>query len=231
MVGLPDSPGKKSKGRNTCDVPMMDSRLGQFPRLQSDFVNRWRGNQAMSIKLSLIIPTYNRAHYLSQCLHSVLSSSYENLEVIVGDNASQDDTQAVVSSFTDERLRYYRNDTNMGAELNILKLLGYASGDYVVCLGDDDFLNDGAMSEIIKIIQEYPGVGVILHALNRLDATIGRPYADYVPYPYSRLFDRGGESLLALLWVAQSFPTIVVRRDLIDIGGVRRHVASMYPQA
>ena len=184
----------------------------------------------MPIKLSVIIPTYNRAEYLSQCLHSVLSSNYENLEVIVSDNASQDDTQAVVSSFSDNRLRYYRNDTNIGAGLNILKLLEYASGDYIICLGDDDFLNEGAIPEIIKIIQEYPGVGVVLHALNRLDATIDQPHADYEPYPHSRLFNKGEESLIVLLWVARSFPTIVIHRDLIDIDGARRHLDSMYPQ-
>ena len=184
----------------------------------------------MSIKLSVIIPTYNRASYLSQCLHSILSSSYENLEVIVSDNASQDDTQAVVSSFTDNRLRYYRNDTNIGAELNILKLVEYASDGYIFCLGDDDFLNEGAISEIIEMIHRNPGVGVILSALNRLDARTDRPFSDYVPYPHSRLFNSGEESLVALLWVARSFPTITIRRDLIDIDGAKRHVDSMYPQ-
>ena len=184
----------------------------------------------MPIKLSVIIPTYNRAEYLFQCLHSILSSNYENLEVIVSDNASQDDTQKVVSSFIDNRLRYYRNKTNIGPELNILKLLEYASGDYIFCLTDDDYLNEEAIPQIIEIIGNYPGVGVILHALNRLDARTDQPFDDYVPYPTSRLFNSEDESLVALLWVAQCFSTITIRRDLIDIDGAKRHLDSMYPQ-
>ena len=184
----------------------------------------------MSIKLSVIIPTYNRAEYLSQCLHSVLASSYENLEVIVSDNASQDDTQAVVSSFGDNRLRYYRNDTNIGAELNILKLLEYASGDYVFCLTDDDYLSEGAVSQILEIILRHPNVGVIFHALRRLDARTGQFLSDYVPYQGERVFNGGEESLVALLWEAQCFSMITIRRDMIDINGFRRHIGSMYPQ-
>lgn len=184
----------------------------------------------MSIKLSVIIPTYNRAEYLSQCLHSVLSSSYQNLEIVVSDNASQDDTQAVASSFTDHRLKYYRNKTNIGFELNLLKLLEYASGDYIFLLTDDDYLNEEAVPELIEIIRKYPDVGVILHALHRLDARTDQPFDDYVPYPTSRLFNSADESLVTLLWVAQCFSTIVIRRDLIDIDGFRRHLGSMYPQ-
>lgn len=184
----------------------------------------------MSIKLSVIIPTYNRASYLSQCLHSILSSSYENLEVIVSDNASQDDTQAVVSSFTDNRLRYYRNDTNIGAELNILKLLEYVSGDYIFCLTDDDYLAEGAISYIVEIIRSHPTVGVIFNALRRLDARSRQFLSDYVPYQGNRVFSAGEESLIALVWQAQCFSVITIRRDLIDLDGFKRHIGSMYPQ-
>jgi glycosyltransferase involved in cell wall biosynthesis len=184
----------------------------------------------MNIKLSIIIPTYNRSEYLYQCIKSVLSNNYQNMEVLVSDNASQDNTKNVVFSFNDQRLQYFRNDTNIGAEFNILKLLGYASGDYLFCLGDDDYLNEGAISEIVDIISQYPNVGVILNALKRLDSQTGQSIEDYVPYPASRLYNSGEESLMSLLWIAQSFPTITIRRDLLDIDGAKRHVDSMYPQ-
>ena len=64
--------------------------------------------------ISVIIPTYNRAAYLGRALNSVLAQSYENIEVIVIDDASVDDTGSAVKEIPDARLTYIRHDTNKG---------------------------------------------------------------------------------------------------------------------
>ena len=183
----------------------------------------------MPVKLTVIVPTYNRANYLARCLHSVLASDYESLEVIVSDNASQDSTPETLRAFSDRRLQYYRNETNIGAERNILKLLQYASGDYVILMTDDAFLNQNGISEILRIIQDHPDVGVILSAKNLIDDKSNEPFSD-VPLGTSRLLKAGPESLLALWLVSGFLPGTVIRRDLIDIEGFRRHMSSMSPQ-
>ncbi len=95
-------------------------------------------------KVSILIPTYNRAHFLAPCLDSVLSQDYQDFEVIISDNHSTDNTQEIMKKYlTDNRVRYYRNETNLGIIQNWKKLLyEYASGDYGKLLCDDDYLAD-----------------------------------------------------------------------------------------
>lgn len=95
-------------------------------------------------KVSVLIPTYNRAKYLEECLNSVLMQDYTNLEIIISDNASTDNTPEVVRKYlSDKRLRYYRNEVNVGIIPNWKKLLyEYASGEYGKLICDDDYLLD-----------------------------------------------------------------------------------------
>ena len=70
---------------------------------------------------------------------------------------------SVVKSFTNARIRYYVNEKNCGAE-NVVDnwniCLGYARGDYVICMGDDDKLLSTCLKEYAKLIERYPGLGV-----------------------------------------------------------------------
>lgn len=92
-----------------------------------------------------------------------LYQTYQNYEVIIVDDASPEDLKSVADSFQDDRIRYYRNERNCGA-LNVVDnwniCLGYATGDYVICMGDDDKLLPGALEEYAKMIEKYPNVDV-----------------------------------------------------------------------
>ncbi|MDO8734846.1 MAG: glycosyltransferase [Elusimicrobiota bacterium] len=92
----------------------------------------------------MLIPTYNRAKYFEECLNSVLTQDYPNLEIIVSDNASTDNTTEVVKKYlSDKRVRYYRNEVNVGIIANWKKLLyEYATGEYGKLICDDDYLLD-----------------------------------------------------------------------------------------
>jgi cellulose synthase/poly-beta-1,6-N-acetylglucosamine synthase-like glycosyltransferase len=96
----------------------------------------------MKPKLSICIPTYNRAAFLKECLDSVLPQvkTKDEVEVIVIDNASTDDTQAVVKKFIAlcDCLKYYRNENNLGYAGNQVKCIEYTTGDYMAFLCDDD---------------------------------------------------------------------------------------------
>lgn len=184
----------------------------------------------MTIKLSIIIPTYNRAEYLKQCLNSALANDYQNLEVLVCDNASEDNTFQIINSFKDARLKYFKNERNIGPERNILKLLENASGDYIFFLTDDDLLNKNAVLETVKIINKYSDVGVILSALNILDDKTGKLLKDYTFYKKDNLFRPGKDALLAMFNAGHVFSRVTIKRELMDIEGYKRHIGSFYPQ-
>jgi len=97
-------------------------------------------------KVSIFIPTYNRANYLPQAIESALAQDYPNLEVVVSDNASMDNTQEVIKKYMNNpRFKYFRNLENVGLVKNWRKALyTYATGDWALMLSDDDYLLDNS---------------------------------------------------------------------------------------
>lgn len=95
-------------------------------------------------KVSIIIPTYKQAHLASEAIESALAQTYENLEVIIVDDASPDETPEVVRRFVDDpRVSYHRNEKNLGRVANYHHgLYELATGDWVINLDGDDYLTD-----------------------------------------------------------------------------------------
>lgn len=115
-------------------------------------------------KVTIIIPTYNQAAYLPNAINSALGQDYPNLEVIVADDCSSDDTRQVVEQYLgDSRLKYFRNDPNLGRVRNYKRALEeYATGEWVVnCDGDDYYINDSFVSDVIGHIQSYPNNNIV----------------------------------------------------------------------
>lgn len=109
---------------------------------------------------SVIIPTRNRSALLKIAIISVLRQKGVSIEIIIGDNCSDDDTKKVVKKFKDKRIKYIRNKENIGYALNVRQLFQQASGDYIFTLGDDDFiLDEKTFFEILKVMRKYK-VGV-----------------------------------------------------------------------
>ena len=114
------------------------------------------------ILFSILIPAY-KIQFLKDCIDSVLSQTYDNFELIIVDDASPQDLFSVVSHYNDSRIRYYRNEVGFGA-LNVVgnwnKCLEYASGDYVICMGDDDMLTTSCLDDYYSLIKKYPDLNV-----------------------------------------------------------------------
>lgn len=106
----------------------------------------------MSIRLSICIPTYNRAAFLGQALDSIIAQATDEVEIVISDNASTDDTEALVRDYQTHfpRIRYHRNPENLGADRNFLKVVEIAQGEYCWLLGSDDALADGAIAAVLS---------------------------------------------------------------------------------
>jgi glycosyltransferase involved in cell wall biosynthesis len=106
-----------------------------------------------SPQVSFIVPCYRLAHYLAECVGSILSQTYPHVEIIVLDDRSPDDTEAVargiMAAHPDRRISYVRNAENLGNIQNYNKGIGLASGKYVWILSPDDRLRNP------RIIERY----------------------------------------------------------------------------
>ncbi|MDP9263654.1 MAG: glycosyltransferase family 2 protein [Acidobacteriota bacterium] len=114
------------------------------------------------MKISICIPTYNRAAHLNNCLHSILanrSRSATEFEVCVSDNCSTDGTAEVVrAAQTSLAIKYQRNPSNLGLARNFLHAVAMAEGEFVWLLGDDDLLLPYALEELSELIRQHPSV-------------------------------------------------------------------------
>lgn len=95
-------------------------------------------------KVSVGITVFNQAHYIGEALDSVLSQDYPNLEIVVSDNCSTDEIESAVSRYLhDSRVKYFRNEENIGMIANARKALyEYSSGELALHLDGDDYLID-----------------------------------------------------------------------------------------
>lgn len=114
------------------------------------------------MKFSITIPAYKRT-YLKEAIDSCLAQTYEDFELIIVNDASPEDLDSIVNSYSDNRIRYYKNETNCGA-INVVDnwniCLKHAKGEYLICMGDDDRLLPCCLDEYVKLIEKYPGLGV-----------------------------------------------------------------------
>lgn len=115
-------------------------------------------NMTNSIFFSILIPAY-KAKFLRHAIDSILAQTYREFELIIVDDNSPEDLNSIVGTFDDSRIHYYRNDVGFGA-VNVVgnwnKCFEYSSGDYVICMGDDDELSERCLEEYVMLIKKYP---------------------------------------------------------------------------
>ncbi|HEV2495127.1 MAG TPA: glycosyltransferase [Terriglobia bacterium] len=121
-------------------------------------------------RVSVCIPTFNRARYLRAAIESVLGQNFRDLEVIVSDDGSSDQTSDLVRSMADARFRYTRNPSRLGLWANTNQCLARASGKYVIILQDDDALLPGLLRREVEVLESEPGVVLVHAAARRVDA-------------------------------------------------------------
>src|ERR1700694_4137069 len=108
--------------------------------------------------LSVGIPTYNRADMLARAVESVLAQSPRDLELLISDNASTDETRTLCMSLAerDPRVRYLRSPVNRGPTANFNVLFGEMRGEYVMLLSDDDLLGKNYLQECLAELRGRP---------------------------------------------------------------------------
>lgn len=143
--------------------------------------------QSSTPKISVIIPTYNRASYLIAALDSALQQDYPNMEIIVADNASSDGTPEVIQSYVDRqitRLKYFRNENNIGMVGNWRRCLNqHATGDWFLILSDDDYLTDNRyLSKAAELIMKDASLMIVYANGIIVDELTGRTTELNLPF-------------------------------------------------
>ena len=105
-------------------------------------------------RVSIIMPSYNTAKFIGKSINSVLNQTYTNWELIIVDDCSTDNTDEVVASFIDERIKYFKNETNSGAAVSRNKALREAKGKWIAFLDSDDLWHPEKLERQISFMVE-----------------------------------------------------------------------------
>ncbi|MEH2184358.1 glycosyltransferase family 2 protein [Nostoc sp.] len=103
--------------------------------------------------VSVVIPTYNRPEYLKQAIASAIKQTYQNIEIIISDNCSSENPQAVVASFGDSRIKFWQHQQNVGMLANQQYGFKMAQGKYVASLHDDDIWHEDFLAKLVPPLE------------------------------------------------------------------------------
>jgi glycosyltransferase involved in cell wall biosynthesis len=172
-----------------------------------------------SPRVTVTIPTYNRAPRLRRTLASVLEQSFDDVEVFVSDNASDDDTAEVVASFGDPRVHYLRNARNLGHFVNLSVGLHAGTAPYLTVLPDDDVMLPGHLEQKVAFLDEHPAVVMVHSAFRRITHTPGEDDEESDEYPGgSSGWVEPGQSVVRRIIGSPyylSYATALVRRSIV----------------
>jgi glycosyltransferase involved in cell wall biosynthesis len=115
----------------------------------------------ISAKVSICIPTYNRAHLLPYAVHSVLNQTYGDFELIICDDASSDSTPDIVAQWNDPRIRYIRHPENIKRSRNMRSGFEAAQGQYFIKFDDDDALTPTFLAQTVAVLEQQPTVDFV----------------------------------------------------------------------
>ena len=111
--------------------------------------------------VSVLMTAYNREQYIAEAIESVINSTYQNWELIIVDDGSKDNTVAIAKTYADKdtRIKFYRNETNLGDYPNRNKAASYAKGVYLKYLDSDDSIYPEGLSYAVAEMMKHPNSG------------------------------------------------------------------------
>ena len=165
------------------------------------------------MKVSVIVPTYNRAHMITEAIESVLSQTFKDFELIIVDNYSTDDTESIVKSYVDKRIRYFKNQNNGLVSINRNYGIQKSGGEYIAFLDDDDLWLPEKLEKQVELLDSSKQLGLVYSNSYVIDSN---GYLRETTYLYGMKPARG--SAFNELFRFNFIPTLTVaiRREVLD---------------
>jgi len=121
--------------------------------------------------VSICIPTYNRSNLIGELLDSVLAQTYTNFEIIITDNSDNLKTKELIESkYKDQRIRYFKNEKNLGMGGNTLRAFSYITGDYFTFTPDDDiWIDKDKLQKQVKFLEKHQDINIVYSNAKSID--------------------------------------------------------------
>ena len=114
------------------------------------------------VRVSVLMPVYRtNEEYLREAISSILAQTYSDFEFLILDDCPEDDRELIVKSYKDRRIKYLRNETNMGISESRNKLVDMARGEYLAVMDHDDVSLPERLEKQVNYLDAHPDVGVV----------------------------------------------------------------------
>jgi glycosyltransferase involved in cell wall biosynthesis len=178
--------------------------------------------------LTICLPTYRRAKLLSRCLEKLYEQGDPPVNVIVGNNASPDNTEDVVQPYLGRvGFEYFRNDSNIGGDRNLVKIIGRVRTRFFLILTDDDYVDHRGLERVIKCCREYAGVGAIISPLFSMRED-GRVVHVRGRFRRPKIQEPGLRSVGKHANLAWAWSRLVFARDAFDLAKAESALGNCY---
>lgn len=157
-------------------------------------------------KVSVIMPVYNSGTYLNEAIDSILNQKFEDFEFVIIDDGSTDQSQEIVKSYSDPRIRFYVNEKNMGVAATLNRGLKLAVGEYIARMDSDDISLPDRFDKQVSYMDTHPKVAVCATGIRMFGAQNGEKY-------FSTTHDQLKVDLLFNNCLAH--PTVMMRRSVV----------------
>jgi len=163
------------------------------------------------ILISVVMGVYNGETYLKSAIQSVLDQSYENFEFIIVDDASTDNTAAILAEFQDKRIKVLKNDTNKRLAYSLNRAISAARGKYILRMDADDLCMPERFEKQVSYMEKHPEIGISFgniacfsdgKVLNILDTNEGDP--EYI-------------RANMIFFSTVCHPSVIMRREIFDM--------------
>ena len=151
--------------------------------------------------ISVCIPAYNRAALLPALLDSILNQDFDDFDIVIAEDRSPE-RQAIAVNVAEyqkrfeDKIKYHENSQTLGYDGNLRRLVEFATGDYVLFMGNDDLLAPGALSAIATALGERRGVGVVLRSYSSFLSDPAQPEAVFRYFSEDRVFPPGPDTVV-----------------------------------
>jgi glycosyltransferase involved in cell wall biosynthesis len=113
-------------------------------------------------KVSILTPIYRtKEEYLREAIESILNQTFTDFEFLILDDCPEDDREKIVASYHDKRIKYFKNDQNIGISASRNKLIDLAEGEYLAVFDHDDISMPDRLEKEVKYLDEHPEIGVV----------------------------------------------------------------------
>lgn len=168
-------------------------------------------------RVSICIPTYNRASMVRLAIESALGQTYQDIEVVVVDNASTDNIEEVIADYSDPRLRLVKNRENVGQFGNFNRCIEVSRGEFLHILHSDDYIEPDFTEICVRFFDSHPGVALTFTSavLESPERTSKIQYAEsdqVIPAPEGfRRLVRNDNFIIC--------PSVMTRRSIYETAG------------